>query len=59
VTTFYNTGNADSSLYEYEPNQFKPSISLATMTKAVVGVGAIILAGILVLGIVGTGKLLR
>jgi hypothetical protein len=59
VTTFYDTGNADSSLYKYEPVQFKPRMSLATIAKAAVGVGAVILAGILVLGIVGIGKLVR
>jgi pimeloyl-ACP methyl ester carboxylesterase len=59
VTTFYDTGNADSSVYKYEPIRFKPRMSLATMAKAGVGVGTIILGGILVLGIVGTAKLLR
>lgn len=51
VTSYYDTGVADSGLYVYEPLSFSPSMSLTLMAKGLV-FAMIIAPALLVLGIV-------
>ncbi len=51
ITSYYDTGVADSSLFVYQPVSFKPSIGPSTMAKLLVA-AVIILPALLILGIV-------
>jgi hypothetical protein len=51
VTSYYDTGIADSSRFEYQPIKFKPKMSMVTMAKLLV-IGAVILPVLLVGSIV-------
>ncbi len=50
ITSYYDTGAADSSLYVYEPLSFKPGMSMTTLAKllvaAVIVVPAFVLLGV-------------
>ena len=54
LTSFYDTGVADDSLYSYLPMDFKPAMSFPLLAKVMVGTGLILIlaAGLLVWGIV-------
>jgi pimeloyl-ACP methyl ester carboxylesterase len=51
VTSYYDTGVADSSLYVYEPLSFEPGMSLAAVAKLLVA-AMILLPPLLILGVV-------
>jgi hypothetical protein len=51
VTSYYDTGVADSSLYVYEPLSFEPGMSLVVIARLLV-VGMILLPALLILGAV-------
>lgn len=51
VTSYYDTGVADDSLYVYQPLYFEPGISLTVVAKALVVV-MIFLPALIVLGVV-------
>ena len=51
ITSYYDTGIADSSLYVYEPLSFKPGMSMATIAKLLVA-AVIILPALILLIIV-------
>jgi pimeloyl-ACP methyl ester carboxylesterase len=51
ITSYYDTGVADSSRYVYQPLSFAPSISLSVMARLLV-VGMILLPALLILGVV-------
>jgi len=51
ITSYYDTGVADSSLYVYDPVSFKPGMSLATMAKLLVA-AVIVLPALIILVIV-------
>lgn len=51
VTTYYDTGVADASLYVYEPLSFEPSLSLSTVARVLV-VAMIVLPALFILGVV-------
>lgn len=51
ITSYYDTGIADSSLYVYEPLSFEPGLSLGTMAKLLVA-AVILLPLLLMLGVV-------
>jgi len=51
ITSFYDTGVADSSLYVYQPLSFKPSMSLTVLAKLLVA-ALILLLALLILGVV-------
>jgi hypothetical protein len=52
ITSYYDTGVADSSLYVYEPLSFTPGLSLTLLAKVlaavVVGVPVLLVAGVVV-----------
>jgi pimeloyl-ACP methyl ester carboxylesterase len=50
ITSYYDTGVADDSLYVYQPLSFEPSMSLAVIAKLLVA-AMIILPALLILGI--------
>lgn len=57
VTSYYDTGVGDTSLYAYEPLPFKPGISLTTLARLLVA-AAVLLPALLVLGLwVGISRL--
>jgi len=51
ITTYYDTGAADDSLYVYEPLSFEPSMSLATVARLLVA-AMIILPALVIWGVV-------
>jgi pimeloyl-ACP methyl ester carboxylesterase len=51
VTSYYDTGVADTSLYVYQPLSFQPGISLPVIARLLV-VGMILLPALLILGVV-------
>lgn len=51
VTSYYDTGVADSSLYVYEPLSFAPGMSLTVMAKLLVA-AMVLLPALLILGVV-------
>jgi pimeloyl-ACP methyl ester carboxylesterase len=55
LTSYYDTGVADSSLFVYQPLNFKPSMSLAVMAKLFVA-AMIVLPALLVLGVVSLAR---
>lgn len=58
VTSYYDTGVADSSLYVYEPLSFEPSMRLTMLAKVLVVV-MIVVPALLVLGIVLAVRYIR
>jgi pimeloyl-ACP methyl ester carboxylesterase len=58
VTSYYDTGVADSSLYVYEPLSFEPVMSLTVMAKLLVA-ALIVLSALLVLGIALVARRIR
>jgi pimeloyl-ACP methyl ester carboxylesterase len=51
VTTYYDTGVADSSLYVYEPVSFKPGMSLTLIARLLVA-AMILLPALLIVGFI-------
>lgn len=51
ITSYYDTGVGDDSLYVYEPLSFEPGMSLVTMAKVLVG-GVAALLALLIPGVV-------
>jgi pimeloyl-ACP methyl ester carboxylesterase len=51
ITSYYDTGVADDSLYVYQPLSFEPSISLTVVAKLLVA-AMIVLPALLILGVV-------
>jgi len=51
ITSYYDTGVADDSLYVYEPLSFEPSMSLTTFARLLVAV-MIILPTLVIWGVV-------
>ena len=49
LTSFYDTGTADESLYQYEPMNFKVSLGFPMLAKILLGSGVLLMLG-LVLG---------
>lgn len=58
ITTYYDTGVADSSLYVYQPLLFEPAMSLSVMAKILVAV-MILLPALLILGVVLLARRIR
>ncbi len=50
ITSYYDTGVGDASLYVYQPLSFKPAMSLALMAKLLAG-ATIVLPALLILGV--------
>jgi len=50
VTSYYDTGVADDSLYVYQPLSFEPNISLTLMAKLLVA-AMVVLPALVILGI--------
>ena len=51
ITSYYDTGVADDSLYVYQPLSFKPSMSLTVIAKLLVA-AMVLLPALLILGVV-------
>ena len=51
ITSYYDTGLADSSLYVYQPLSFKPRISLTLLARLLVA-ALVVLPALIILGIV-------
>jgi uncharacterized membrane-anchored protein len=51
VTSYYDTGVADSSGFVYQPLSFKPGIGLTVMAKVMVA-ALVVLPALLILGVV-------
>jgi hypothetical protein len=58
VTSYYDTGVADDSLYVYQPLGFKPSMSTTVMAKLLVA-AMVLLPALLILGVVFVVRLIR
>ena len=58
VTSYYDTGVADDSLYVYQPISFKPGISFRTMAKLLVA-ALIVLPALVIWGVVSVVRRLR
>jgi pimeloyl-ACP methyl ester carboxylesterase len=46
LTSFYDTGTADASLYKYLPMDFKPSMRFPTLAKVLVAVSILLVVGL-------------
>jgi pimeloyl-ACP methyl ester carboxylesterase len=51
ITSYYDTGVADDSLYVYQPISFEPGLSLTLMAKLLVA-GMIVLPALIIVGVV-------
>jgi pimeloyl-ACP methyl ester carboxylesterase len=51
ITSYYDTGVADSSLYVYQPLSFEPGVSVTVIAKVLVAV-MVLLPALLILGVV-------
>jgi hypothetical protein len=51
ITSYYDTGVADASLYVYQPLSFKPGISLPVMARLLVA-ALVVLPALVILGVV-------
>jgi hypothetical protein len=51
ITSYYDTGMADDSLYVYQPLSFEPRMSLTVMAKLLVAT-IVILPALIILGVV-------
>jgi len=58
ITSYYDTGVADDSLYVYQPLSFEPGMSLVVMAKLLVA-AMIVLPALLILGVVLAVYLIR
>jgi pimeloyl-ACP methyl ester carboxylesterase len=58
ITSYYDNGVADASLYVYQPLSFKPSITLTLLAKLAVG-AMVVLPALLILGVVLVVRRLR
>ena len=58
ITSYYDTGKADASLYKYQPLSFEPSISLTTVAKLLVA-AMIALPALVVWGVVAVVRRVR
>jgi pimeloyl-ACP methyl ester carboxylesterase len=58
ITSYYDTGVADSSLFVYQPLSFKPGMSATLMAKLLVG-AMIVLPVLIVLGVVSVVRRIR
>jgi hypothetical protein len=58
ITSYYDTGVADDSLYVYEPLSFKPGISLTVMAK-LLAAGVVLLSALVILGAVFVASRMR
>ena len=58
VTSYYETGVADSSLYVYEPLSFEPGLSLTLAARLLVA-AMVLLPALLILGVVLIARRLR
>ncbi len=46
LTSFYDTGTADASLYTTLPMDFKPSMQFPVLAKVMVALGVLIISGL-------------
>jgi hypothetical protein len=46
LTSFYDTGTADDSLYAYLPMDFKPAMRFPILAKVLVAVGFLLIVGL-------------
>jgi len=46
LTSFYDTGAADASLYKYLPMDFKPAMRFPTLAKVLVAVSLLLIVGL-------------
>jgi len=58
ITSYYDTGVADSSLYVYQPLSFKPKMSLTVIAKLLVA-AMILLPVLIIVAVVFAGRRLR
>ena len=58
ITSYYDTGVADTSLFVYQPLSFEPKMSLSLMAKLLVG-AMLVLPLLIVLGIVAVVRRIR
>jgi hypothetical protein len=58
VTSYYDTGAADDSLYVYQPLSFKPRISLTVVARLLVAT-MILLPALFILGVVWGARRIR
>ena len=58
ITSYYDTGTADDSLYVYQPLSFKPGLSLAVAAKILVA-AMIVLPALVVWGVVAVTRRIR
>jgi hypothetical protein len=56
LTSFYDTGKGDDSLYTYLPMDFKPAMSFPLLAKILLGTGVLLIA---VLGFAAWGIVRR
>jgi len=49
LTSFYDTGMADASLYEYLPMDFKPAMKFTVITKILIAVSILLMVGLVLL----------
>jgi hypothetical protein len=47
LTSFYNTGKADDSLFSYVPMDFKVSLGFPTLAKILLGTGVLLIVVVL------------
>jgi len=47
LTSFYDTGTADASLYQYLPMDFKPAMRFPTLAKVLLAVSILLVVGLL------------
>jgi pimeloyl-ACP methyl ester carboxylesterase len=58
ITSYYDTGVADSTLYVYQPLSFKPAISMTVVARLLVA-AVIVVPALLILGIVFVVRRIR
>jgi hypothetical protein len=58
ITSYYDTGVADDSLYVYEPLSFEPGLSLITAARILVA-AMLLLPALIILGIALTVRRVR
>jgi hypothetical protein len=47
LTSFYDTGTADASLYKYLPMDFKPAMRFPALAKILVAVSILLVGGLI------------
>jgi len=58
ITSFYDTGVADDSLYVYQPLSFEPGLSLTTIAK-ILAAAMIVLPALVIWGVVSVARRIR